>query len=269
VIVTTERCNLTNYAVQTKVKNVGEYQVNSNNTIELKYYFKERPDQIVTELLTFPYNDQTNGVNFNNLQPGASLTYSFNTTSNIYPTDLNDDTLHLVTIVKTVGDHQEDNDTLSTAKTVISKVSPPAPTVTHDYIPYGTWGHPSAEQVNNLPIKWFSNQYATTPFYAPTSYNASRNYTTTQLFADTTFYLMVNASGAYPCASEFTPVTVYLDPRAEVDASVSAIVEPIPEGWVYMELGDTIKAMVWNYGTQPLSNFNISYSIFSLNRLLL
>ncbi|MEE1225850.1 MAG: GEVED domain-containing protein [Bacteroidales bacterium] len=261
VIVTTERCNLTNYAVQTKVKNVGEYQVNSNNTIELKYYFKERPDQIVTELLTFPYNDQTNGVNFNNLQPGASLTYSFNTTSNIYPTDLTDDTLHLVTIVKTVGDHQEDNDTLSTAKTVISKVSPPAPTVTHDYIPYGTWGHPSAEQANNLPIKWFSNQYATTPFYAPTSYNASRNYTTTQLFADTTFYLMVNASGAYPCASEFTPVTVYLDPRAEVDASVSAIVEPIPEGWVYMELGDTIKAMVWNYGTQPLSNFNISYSI--------
>ncbi len=261
VIVTTERCNLVNYEVQTKVKNVGEYQVNSNNTIELKYYFKERPNQIVTELLTFPYTDQTNGVNFNNLQPGASLTYTFNQTSNIYPTDLNDDTLHLVTIVKTVGDHQETNDTLSTAKTVISKVSPPAPTVTHDYIPYGTWGHPSAEQVNNLPIKWFSNQYATTPFYAPTSYNASKNYTTTQLFADTTFYLMVNASGAYPCASEFTPVTVYLDPRADVDASVSAIVEPIPEGWVYMELGDTIKAMVWNYGTQPLSNFNISYSI--------
>ena len=261
VIVTTERCNLTNYEVQTKVKNVGEYQVNSNSTIEMKYYFKERPDQVVTELLTFPYTDQTNGVNFNNLQPGASLTYTFNTTSNIYPTDMNDDTLHLVTIVKTVGDHQEINDTLTTAKTVISKVSPPAPTVTHDYIPYGTWGHPSAEQVNNLPIKWYSNPGATTPFYAPTSYNASKNYTTTQLFADTTFYLMVNASGAYPCASEFTPVTVYLDPRAEVDASVSAIVEPIPEGWVYMELGDTIKAMVWNYGTQPLSNFNISYSI--------
>lgn len=261
VIVTTERCNLTAYEVQTKVKNVGEYQVNANSTIELKYYFEERPDQIITELLTFPYTDQTNGVNFNNLQPGASLTYTFNTTSNLYPTDMNDDTLHLVTIVKTVGDHQELNDTLSTAKTVISKVSPPAPTVTHDYIPYGTWGHPSAEQVNNLPIKWFSNQYATSPFYAPTSYNASKNYTTTQLFADTTFYVMVNASGAYPCASEFTPVTVYLDPRAEVDASVSAIVEPIPEGWVYMELGDTIKAMVWNYGTQPLSNFNISYSI--------
>lgn len=261
VIVTTERCNLTNYEVQTKIKNVGEYQVNSNSTIELKYYFKERPNQVVTELLTFPYVDQTNQVTFNNLQPGAALTYTFNTTSNIYPTDMNDDTLRLITIVKTIGDHQELNDTLSTAKTVISKVSPPAPTVTHDYIPYGTWGHPSAEQVNNLPIKWFSDTFSSTPFYAPTSYNASKNYTTTQLFADTTFYLRVNATGAYPCASEFTPVTVYLDPRAEVDASVSAIVEPIPEGWVYMELGDTIKAMVWNYGTQPLSNFNISYSI--------
>ncbi len=261
VIVTTERCNLTNYSVQTKIKNVGEYMVNTNNTVEVKYYFTERPNQIVTEQLTFPYVDQTNGVTFNNLQPGAGLTYTFNTTSDIYPTDGTDDTLHLVTIVKVVGDNKFDNDTLSSAKTVISKVSPPAPTVTDDFIPYGTWGHPSAEQVNNLPIKWYSNPYATAPFYAPTSYNSSKNYTTTQLFADTTFYVMVNASGAYPCASEFTPVTVHLDPRAEVDASVSAIVEPIPEGWVYMELGDTIKAMVWNYGTQPLSNFNISYSI--------
>ncbi len=261
ITVTTERCNLTNYEVQTKIKNVGEYQVNTNNTIEVKYYFEERPDQVVTELLTFPYTDATNGVNFNNLQPGASLTYTFNTTSNIYPTDMTDDTLHLITIVKAVGDNLADNDTLSTAKTVISKVSPPAPTVTHDYIPYGTWGHPSAEQVNSLPIKWYSNQFATSPFYAPTSYNSSRNYTTTQLFADTTFYVMVNASGAYPCASEFTPVTVYLDPRAEVDASARAVVEPIPEGWVYMELGDTIKVDVINYGTEPLSNFNISYSI--------
>ena len=261
VIVTTERCNLTNYEVQTKIKNVGEYQVNTNNTIEVKYYFTEKPDQVVTELLTFPYTDQTNGVNFNNLQPGASLTYTFNQTSNIYPTDMTDDTLHLVTIVKTVGDNLQDNDTLSTAKTVISKVSPPAPTVTDDHIPYGTWGHPSAEQVNNLPIKWFSDPYASAPFYAPSSYNASKNYTTTQLFADTTFYLRVNASGAYPCASEFTPVTVYLNDRAPVDASARAVVEPIPEGWVYMELGDTIKVDVINYGTAPLSNFNISYSI--------
>ncbi|MBR5253508.1 MAG: hypothetical protein IKV46_00515 [Bacteroidales bacterium] len=261
VIVTTERCNLRNYEVQTKVKNVGEYMVNANSTIELKYYFQEKPNQMVVENLTFPYTDQTNGVNFNNLQPGASLTYTFTTTSDIYPTDMTDDTLHLITIVKTVGDHQEINDTLTTAKTVISKVSPPAPTVTHDYIPYGTWGHPSAEQVNNLPIKWYSNPGATTPFYAPSSYNASKNYTTTQLFADTTFYLMVNASGAYPCASDFTPVTVYLDERAPVDASAHAVVEPIPEGWVYMELGDTIKVDVRNYGTAPLSNFNISYSI--------
>lgn len=261
VIVTTERCNLRNYAVQTKIKNVGEYQVNSNNTIEVKYYFEEHPETMVTELLTFPYTDQTNGVNFNNLQPGATLVYTFNQTSDIYPTDMDDDTLHLITIVKTIGDHQLVNDTLATAKTVISKVSPPAPTVTDDYIPYGTWGHPSAEQVNNFPIKWYSDTYATTPFYAPTSYNSSKNYTTTQLFADTTFYLMVNASGAYPCASEFTPVTVHLDPRAAVDASARAVVEPIPEGWVYMDLGDTIKVDVINYGTTPLSNFNISYSI--------
>ena len=64
----------------------------------------------------------------------------------------------------------------------------------------------------------------------------------------------MNATGAYPCASERTPVTVHLDPRADIDASAVAVVEPPADAWVYMTLGDTIKVKLTNFGTQTKCN---------------
>ena len=81
------------------------------------------------------------------------------------------------------------------------------------------------------------------------------------MFDDTTFYVGVNASGAYPCASDRTAVTVHLDPRAAIDASAHVVVEPPADAWVYMTTGDTIKVMLKNYGTQPINNIPISYSV--------
>lgn len=257
----TERCVLTNVQIKTKIKNVGERNIEPGDQVELTYWIEDRPDIVVTENLTFPYVDAETGTTFQNLQPGASLTFAFNQTANLYPLGDEDVTWRLWTCVKTVGDNQQLNDTASSAKVVNSKVSPPAPTVTDDYIPYGTWGHPQAEQENNLVIKWYSDNFTDVPFYAPSSYNASKSYTTSQLFADTTFYVGVNATGAYPCASERTPVTVHLDPRADIDASAVAVVEPPADAWVYMTLGDTIKVKLTNFGTQPISNIPVSYSI--------
>ena len=257
----TERCQLTDVAIQTKIKNVGERSIEPGDAVQLTYWIEDRPDIVVTENLTFPYTDITTQTTFQNLQPGASLTYTFNQHANLYPLGDQDVIWKLWTCVKTMGDNQQLNDTATSAKNVNSKVSPPAPTVTDDYIPYGTWGHPQAEQVNNLVIKWYSDNYTDVPFYAPSSYNASKSYTTTQLFADTTFYVGVNATGAYPCASDRTPVTVHLDPRAEVDASAVMVVEPPADAWVYMTTGDTIKVMLTNFGTQPLTNIPVSYSI--------
>lgn len=257
----TERCTLTDVAIQTKIKNDGERIVGPGDAIQVSYWIEDRPDLYVTEMLTFPYTDITNGTTFQNLQPGASLTYTFTQHANLYPLGTVDVAWRLWTSVSTVGDNNHTNDTASSSKTVNSKVSPPAPTVTDDYIPYATWGHPRAEQENNLVIKWYSSATATDPFYAPTNYNASKVYTTSQLFDDTTFYVGVNATGSYPCASDRTAVTVHLDPRAAVDASAVAIVEPPADAWVYMTTGDTIKVLLTNYGTQPLSNFPVTYSV--------
>lgn len=257
----TERCVLTNVQIQTKIKNVGEKNIEPGDVIQLSYWIEGRPDLTQTETLTFPYTDQTTQTPYQNLQKGASLTYTFNATANLYPLGVNDTTWKLWTCVKTVGDNQQLNDTASAAKVVNSKVSPPAPTVTDDYIPYATWGHPSAEQANSLAIKWYAGPNDANPFYAPTNYNTSRNYTTSQLFEDTTFYVGVNATGTYPCASERTAVTVHVNPRAAVDASALAVVYPPEDAWVYMSTGDTIKVLLTNYGTQPLSNFPVTYSI--------
>lgn len=257
----TERCVLTNVQIQTKIKNVGEKNIEPGDVIQLSYWIEGRPDLTQTETLTFPYTDQTTQTPYQNLQKGASLTYTFNATANLYPLGANDTTWKLWTCVKTVGDNQQLNDTASAAKVVNSKVSPPAPTVTDDYIPYATWGHPSAEQANSLAIKWYAGPNDANPFYAPTNYNTSRNYTTSQLFEDTTFYVGVNATGTYPCASERTAVTVHVNPRAAVDASALAVVYPPEDAWVYMSTGDTIKVLLTNYGTQPLSNFPVTYSI--------
>ncbi len=257
----TERCQLTNVPIQAKIKNVGEKTIGPNDVVQLTYWIEDRPDLTVTETLTFPYTDQTTMTPLNDLQAGASLTYTFNQTANLYPQGDSDVQWRLWTCVKTVGDNQQGNDTATSAKTVYSKVSPPAPTVTDDYIPYATWGHPRAEQVNNLAIKWYSNNTIADPFYAPTNYNASKTYTTSQLFADTTLYVGVNATGAYPCASNRTPVTVHLDPIADIDASAAAVVEPPAEAWVFMTTGDTIKVRIRNFGLQPISNIPISYSV--------
>ena len=257
----TERCVLRDVQIQTKIKNVGERNIEQGDIVQLTYWIEDRPDLTVTETLTFPYTDITTQTPYQNLQPGASLTYTFNTHADLYPLGTEDVAWRLWTCVKTVGDNQQLNDTASAAKIVNSKVSPPAPTVTDDYIPYGTWGHPMAEQVNNLPIKWYSNMNSPDPFYSSTSYNTSKVYTTSQLFDDTTFYVGVNASGAYPCASDRTAVTVHLDPRAAIDASAHVVVEPPADAWVYMTTGDTIKVMLKNYGTQPINNIPISYSV--------
>ena len=99
------------------------------------------------------------------------------------------------------------------------------------------------------------------PFYAPNQYAASTKYKTTQLFVDSTYYLRVNLTGSFPCKSNFT----IEKPRSPIDGACIGLEgqgpEPPLDGWVYMTEADTIKVKVSNYGTMPIQNFNITYSI--------
>lgn len=262
----TERCKLFETPVKITIKNVGVKSIGVNDSLWLSYEVDGRPDIYARELLLVspatPYNDGV--TDWDAIHNSQQLVYTFNTLANFYPLGLNDTTWRLRTIVSLNKDNVQVNDTSAYIQ-INSRVSPPAP-ITHDtMIHYGTWAEPWATQINNLPIKWYADSTGS-PFYSPSSYAQSVKYKTSQLIVDSTFYLRVNLSGAFPCESHFTPVRVSILDRSEIDGAAIGLfgqgpVEPPQEGWVYMTAADTIKVKVSNYGTMPMQNFDITYSI--------
>ncbi|MFA7081870.1 MAG: GEVED domain-containing protein [Bacteroidales bacterium] len=256
----TERCQLYQTQIQMTIKSIGETSITSADSVWLNYEVTGRPELSARELLTFPLDD---GSIF--IQKNQQYIYTFNQTANLYPLGLVDTTWKLRTFSSCEKDNVKVNDT-SAFTTITSRVSPPAP-ITHDTsIHYGTWAEPWASQINNLAIKWYSDSTLADPFYSPTNYNLSTKYKTTQLFVDSTYYLRVNLTGQYPCVSRFTPIKVTMRDRSLIDGACigleeQGITEPPQEGWVYMTSGDTIKVKVANYGTMPMQNFNLTYSI--------
>ncbi len=262
----TDRCKLFQTPVKITIKNVGEKSIGLNDSLWLSYQVEGRPDIYARELLLIspatPYNDGT--TNWEAMHKTQQLVYTFNTLANFYPLGLNDTTWRLRTIVSLNKDNVKVNDT-SAYITVNSRVSPPIPIVHDTAIHYGTWAEPWATQINNLPIKWYADS-TSTPFYSPTAYAQSMKYRTSQLFTDSTFYLRVNLSGSFPCESYYTPIRVTLLNRSDIDGAAIGLlgqgpVEPPQEGWVYMTAADTIKVKVSNFGTMPMQNFDITYSI--------
>ncbi|MCH3924253.1 MAG: GEVED domain-containing protein [Bacteroidales bacterium] len=257
-----ERCKLYNVQVSAVLKNVGEKPIVNSDSIYVTYEVQGRPDLKVKERLILPYTDATG--TYSSIQKNSQITYTFNQTANLYPLGLNDTTWKMRTYITMGKDHVPANDT-SNYITINSRRSPNQPIAYNDTIPYATWGHPSAAQEDGLIIRWFKDSTDVAPFYSPSTYVNSQNYTTTQMFTDSTYYLRVNLTGSYPCPSYYTPIHVVLKNRAPVDASAISVVEPPAPGWVYMTDQDTIKAVITNYGTTPLTSFNVSYSIRATN----
>lgn len=256
----TERCQLFQTPVKMTVKSIGESTITNNDSIWLNYEVTGRPDIKAKELLRFPLADGSNS-----LVKNQQFEYTFTTTANFYPLGLNDTTWKLRTFSSFKKDNVKVNDT-SNFITVTSRVSPPAPIAFDTSIHYGTWAQPRASQINSLAIKWYADSTLSDPFYAPSQYAASTKYNTTQLFVDSTYYLRVNLSGSFPCVSNFTPIKVTMRNRSLIDGACIGLqgqgpTEPPQEGWVYMTNADTIKVKVSNYGTMPMQNFNVTYSI--------
>lgn len=264
----TERCQLYSVPIKAEIQNKGEKTIDNTHTVYVTYEVVGRPDLTVTEQLNFPYTDPDLGL-VQSLQKNATITYVFNQTANLYPTGTSDVALQLRTYTSFDLDHvpsgTNSNDT-SAYITVNSRVSPNPPIGHNDTIYYGTIGHPSAEQENSLAIKWYYNQNDQDPIYAPSNYNTSKNYTTPdRMFQDHTYYLKVNLTGSYPCASELSEVQVVLRDRLPVDMAALSIKSPLsnpttgyPNGLVYVEQ-DTVSIELVNYGTQNATNFEVSY----------
>lgn len=261
----TQKCQLYSTPVKMTIKNIGEISILPTDSIWVGYQVTGRPDLEARELLRFPYDDE-NG-HYDSLQKNGQIIYTFNQRANFYPLGLVNTTWNLRTYASIWKDNVKTNDT-SAYITVNARVSPPAPITYDTAINYGTWAEPRAEQINSLPIKWYSDSTNTDPFYAPSNYNASTKYRTTQLFTDSIYYLRVNLAGSDidACKSYFTPLRVTQLDRSAADGACiglqgQGVVEPPQEGWVYMTNADTIKVKISNYGIMDMQNFNVTYSI--------
>ncbi len=264
-----ERCQLFNTEISVNLKSIGENTITSNDSIWIGYEIEGRPELSARELLILPYVDVTPRID--SLQKNEQFTYTFNTKANLYPLGLNDTIWRLRSYVYMRKDNVRINDTTAYTN-VNSRVSPPKPIVHDTSIYYGTWAKPWAEQINNYPLKWFKDSNDAAPFYTHNNYGISMQYSTSQLFTDSTFFVRVNLPGAFPCESNYTPIKVNILPRENIDLALislgdEGIVAPPDNGWVYMSYNeelenfDTIKVKIINYGLQSVSNFNISYSI--------
>ena len=93
-----------------------------------------------------------------------------------------------------------------------------------------------------------------------TNYDASREWNNTpQYFHDSTYYLATTSTKG--CKSNYSEVTVHVNPRVAYDASVEKILNPYHDngvGHVYNEK-DTVKIRIINYGTQSISNIPVTY----------
>lgn len=265
----TERCQLFETEIAMNIKSTGENTINPGDSIWVGYEVDGRPDLSARELLLLPYTQVYPVVD--SLQKNEQFTYTFNTRANFYPQGLNDTIWRLRTYVSLRGDNVPGNDTTMYIN-VNSRVSPERPIMNDTSIHYGTWAKPWGTQVDSYPLKWFKDSTDLNPFYAHNNYGVSSQYTTSQLFVDSTFFVRVNLPGGYPCESNYTPVHVNILPRNNTDLALvglddEGVVQPPAAGWVYMSYNeelanlDTIKVKVINYGLQPVHNFQVSYGI--------
>ncbi len=282
----TERCKLFDQPITVQIKNVGVKAIHSTDTVYVTYEVENRPDMSITEQLHLPYN--YNGISYDSIQHNVQIGYTFAQTANFYPLGTSDTTWKVRSYITFAKDHLQTNDT-SNFITINSRVSPPAPTALNDTVFYGTIGHPSATQIGHLAIKWFTDSLQADPFYTATYSNSLGGYTpyTTadRVFADSIYYTRVNLTGTYPCESFYTEVKVVVKDRQPVDMAALRVTAPLHtltttftwagglnsgshldqelttnDGSVYME-EDTVKFLIVNYGNQPATGFNISYSI--------
>lgn len=267
--VPTTRCELYDEEVRITIKNLGEKTIMATDTIVVTFNVEEDPSKTIVERFTLPYTETTTGSIINTLPKDGQVTYTFTRRQSYYPPDGvahgGEYEWHTQGWVKVFRgrslDNVEDND--STRVIVISsRKSPTLPQPHHDTIHYRSFGHPSAVQMETLPVQWFRDSNDFAPFYAPTNYEASRTYITPQLSSDTVFYLQTKTPGTYQCKTHFVPVRVVVRTKVPQDAEMLGIVEPpYPIGYVYMTAEDSVKIRFRNNGTAPITNISVGYRL--------
>ena len=248
-------CKLHAAPVTIKLKNEGRKPILGDQEITIGYQMTlNTPNITVANLPIWHEETITLG---SDLPVGIARDVSFNIPANLYPTGNDMDI-----VVKGRGwvsyqyDLKQNNDT-SANITINSYYTPQSPVGEDLHIPYATWDTIWASQANSRPIRWYRDS-TRTAFYMPSNYNNSRHWDNTpQYFHDSTYYL--NCLSTKNCASHFSTVHVYLNPRVAADVAAIEILSPQPQR-VYTE-NDTVRVKIINYSNTAISNIPVVYQV--------
>ena len=270
----TNGCDMRRSQVTITLKNEGRKTFKSGTQIKIGYHAEVKtPANLV--IPTMP-DTVEEWVSFDDdLLPLASATkiFNFDSLANLYPTDT---TLNIQVKVNGWCNYQYDVMPANDTTAFIQRNSNYTPDSPHGFdttLAYGTWGAVRAEQHNShaagslaagRPIRWYRDSTAA-PFYSPSQYNASRIWNNTpQYFHDSTYYLCCISDKQ--CTSLYSPVTVHVAPPVAHDIAYEAVLAPLGSR-VYME-DDTVRLRVANYGSNPESNFPVTYQLKNGNNVL-
>ncbi len=231
IIATSGGCGLGNETVKIKIHNAGLTPITGGLTAGFR---KSPTSPPVTE--TVP----------NTIQPGDTLLYTFTTPVNLQAIGA-DSIFTLKAWVNLINDPNLGDDTAS--KVIQSKFVPNSPGVTSVLIPYGTFTTITATSPHS--ITWFDQ------FTGGTQIGTGPNYTTPILYGTMVYFPMATASNG--CVSVRARDTVYVGSPPPFDGATLSILTP--NTGFNLTTSETVTARIRNYGTDPIFNFPIRYSI--------
>ncbi len=183
------------------------------------------------------------------LQPGAAFTYAFNTLIDMSVTN-QDSVFLLKSWVHFPGDPYPEDDTLNSQ--VLSKASAPPPAVTNASIAYGTATTLSVQSTQ--PVRWYDS------FTGGTLLGSNPAYSTPLLYTTTVYYPSV--IGLNTCPGIRARDTVFVGPAPPYEGAALSLVSPV--NGINLSSTSLVKVTLKNYGTEPISDFPVSYSLDAL-----
>lgn len=226
-------CGLGNETVSIDIYNAGLDTINGNLTAS---YFVMGGTGTVTEPVVAV------------IPPASSYTHTFATPADLSVTT-NDVTFDLVAYADLLNDPNPYNDT--TKKSVLSGHVPPDPVVSNVNIPYGT--NTTLTATSTYPITWWDVPSG------GTAIGTGSTYDTPILYGTTIYYVDVESTTGTGCRSNRVPDTVFVGNVPPIDASAVQMISPVSD--FNLTANETVKVKFKNYGTLPISNFPVYYSI--------
>lgn len=230
IITPVSDCGLGIETVKIDMINVGLNAINGGLTA----YYRKGNGPIIQEPVTTP------------IPVGDTIEYSFTTPVNMIVGQA-DSNFTIKAWVTLANDPMHFDDT--TTKVITSKYVPNPPVVANSNITYGTSTTITAVCPN--PMSWYDVPTGGTPI------SSTNSYTTPLLYGTTVYYVECVAPNG--CKSPRIGDTVFVGNPPAFDGSALSLDNP--NSGNNLTASEPVTLKIKNYGTQPITNIQVSYSI--------